>query len=410
MDRSSATLRQAGNLQGLIIQLASSLTIMGSVMIAPMLPKITAEFAAMDPKSVELVPLVVAGPALAIALFAPLAGFLADRLGRKTMLLIGSVLYAIFGVMPAFLADLNHILISRLLFGCAEAIIMTCCTTLIADYWPAAERMRYISRQVVTIGIVGALFFVIGGIAGEGSWRTPFFLYLAPIVLVPAIMLLLWEPDRRREDGNGEGPASAGRGLGLTVTAAYFLIFTGMVTSFVAAVMTPNVLVAIGVTSTSMIGAAAGLSILSTLGGSIAWPFLRDRIGVAGVNAVLVAMMAVGLFILALATSYTQVLVAMVVQGFGAGFLVANASLPLLMKLPPRLRARGVGGFASFLYLGQFASPFIVMALAGPFGGMPQGLASAIITWSSFTLLIAAAWAVVWLAKGRQQTSPAAAS
>jgi MFS family permease len=402
MDRSSVNLRKAGNRQGLIIQLASSLTIMGSVMIAPMLPKITAEFAAIDPKSVDLIPLVVAGPALAIALFAPLAGLLADRLGRKTMLLIGSVLYAVFGVMPAFLGDLNHILISRLLFGCAEAIIMTCCTTLIADYWPAAERMRYISRQVVTIGIVGALFFVIGGVAGEGSWRTPFFLYLAPIVLLPAIMLLLWEPDRRKEEVNGEGPASAQRGLGLTVAAAYFLIFTGMVTSFVAAVMTPNVLVAIGVTSTSLIGAAAGLSILSTLGGSIAWPFVRDRIGVAGVNAFLVVLMALGLFILALAGSYTEVLIAMLVQGFGAGFLVANASLPLLMKLPPRLRARGVGGFASFLYLGQFASPFIIMALAGPLGGMPQGLPAAIITWSSFTLLIAAAWAVVGLSNWRR--------
>lgn len=408
MDRSSVTSRKAGNRQGLIIQLASSLTIMGSVMIAPMLPKITAEFAAIDPKSVELIPLVVAGPALAIALFAPLAGLLADRLGRKSMLLIGSLLYAVFGVMPAFLADLTHILISRLLFGCAEAIIMTCCTTLIADYWQPAERMRYISRQVVTIGIVGALFFVIGGVAGEGSWRTPFFLYLAPIVLLPAIMLLLWEPDRRKEDI--DGPARAQSGLWLTVTAAYLLIFTGMVTSFIAAVMTPNVLVAMGVTSTSLIGAAAGLSILSTLGGSIAWPGLRDRIGVAGVNAFLVATMGVGLFILALAASYPMVLLAMLVQGFGAGFLVANASLPLLVKLPPRLRARGVGGFASFLYLGQFASPFIVMALAGPFGGMPQGLAAAIMTWSSFTLLIAAAWMVVGRAKGGRKIDEVTAS
>jgi hypothetical protein len=82
----------------------------------------------------------------------------------------------------------------------------------------------------------------------------------------------------------------------------------------------------------------------------------------------------------------------------------------LLVKLPPRLRARGVGGFASFLYLGQFASPFIVMALAGPFGGMPQGLAAGIMTWSSFTLLIAAAWMAVGLAKGGRKIDEATAS
>ena len=38
-------LRQATARQGLVIQLASSLTIMGAVMIAPMIPAMIAEFA-----------------------------------------------------------------------------------------------------------------------------------------------------------------------------------------------------------------------------------------------------------------------------------------------------------------------------------------------------------------------------
>lgn len=407
MAHSSSQSRVAGHGQGLVIQFASSLTIMGSVMIAPMLPKITAEFAPTTPGAAELIPVIVGGPALAIALFAPLAGLLADRFGRKAMLILGSILYALFGVLPAFLSDLHLILVSRLAFGCAEAIIMTCCTTLIADYWPPAQRMRYINRQVVTIGIVGALFFVIGGIAGEGSWRTPFLLYLAPLLLLPAIMALLWEPDGRAEETEATHAAAGVSGLGRTVVASYFLIFAGMVTCFVVTVMTPNVLVAIGVTSTSLIGAAAGLSILSTLGGSIAWPALRDRIGVPGVNAVLLALMAGGLVILGLAPSYQVALVAMVMQGFGAGFLVSNASLPLLVALPPRLRARGVGGFTACLYLGQFASPLIVAALSVPFGGMPLGLSSAILVWAGFTAVLAILWAGVGLTQ-RRSAIPAA--
>lgn len=392
MAHSSTRSRVAGNGQGLVIQFASSLTIMGSVMIAPMLPKIAAEFAPTTPGAAELIPIIVGGPALAIALFAPVAGLLADRFGRKAMLIVGSILYALFGTMPVFLADLHLILLSRLAFGCAEAIIMTCCTTLIADYWPPALRMRYINRQVVTIGVVGALFFVIGGIAGEGSWRTPFLLYLAPLLLLPAIVTMLWEPDRRTEEAEGPHASAPVPGLGRTVAAAYFLIFAGMVTCFVVTVMTPDVLVAMGVTSTSLIGAAAGLSILSTLGGSIAWPALRDRIGVPGVNAVLLTLMAGGLIVLALAPSYQIVLIAMVMQGFGAGFLVSNASLPLLLALPTRLRARGVGGFTACLYLGQFASPLIITALAVPFGGIPLGLASAILIWAGFTILLALLW------------------
>ena len=136
-------------------------------------------------------PLIATGPALAIALFAPLARWLADQAGRKRMLMAGTLAYAGFGVLPAFLHDLHLILVSRLLFGCAEAIIMTCCATLIADYWPPAERARYVTRQVVTIGIVGALGKIAVGIAAlvlavlaaaaayrGGSYRYPFTLEL----------------------------------------------------------------------------------------------------------------------------------------------------------------------------------------------------------------------------------------
>ncbi|MDO1583232.1 MFS transporter [Rhizobium oryzicola] len=391
--------RAAGAKQGLIIQLASSLTIMGSVMIAPMLPKITMEFAAKDPGSVDIIPLIVAAPALAIALFAPIAGVLADVLGRKRMLLIGCLLYALFGALPAVIADLKIIVLSRLLFGCAEAIIMTCCTTLIADYWAPADRMRYINRQVITIGVVGALFFIIGGIAGEGSWRTPFFLYLAPLLIIPSVILWLWEPDRRAEETSV--PNRPQQKIASTVAGSYFLIFAGMVTCFVVTVQTPTVLVGLGVTSTSLIGAAAGLAILCTLLGSVAWPFVRERIGVARVNAFLLWFMACGLFVLSLAQSYPVVLVAMVLQGFGAGFLVSNASLPLLMKLPVGLRARGIGGFTSSLYLGQFASPLIVAVIATPFGGIPRGLSTAILIWGCMTAFIGLGWLLVSFSESR---------
>ncbi|CAM3945629.1 MFS transporter [Paracoccus yeei] len=386
-------LRQATARQGLVIQLASSLTIMGAVMIAPMIPAMIAEFAPAHPRAGDLVPLIATGPALAIALFAPLAGWLADQAGRKRMLMAGTLAYAGFGVLPAFLHDLHLILVSRLLFGCAEAIIMTCCATLIADYWPPAERARYVTRQVVTIGIVGALFFVIGGVVGAGSWRAPFYLYLLPLLLLPAMAALLWEPDRRREEAGGaQAPAT---GIALPLVLSYGLVFLGMLTSFVVPVMAPVLLVGIGVTSTGMIGLASGLGLLATLAGSLAWPLARRRLGTLGVNALLLAAMALGLYLLAHAQSYAGVVTAVLIHGFGGGFLVANASLPLMLRLPARLRALGMGGFTAALYLGQFANPIVIIAIAGPLGGMPPGLPAAITLWAGAMALLAAGCAAV---------------
>lgn len=390
---SPSPMRKATSKEGLVIQLASSLTIMGAVMVAPMLPKIATEFAASSPEAAGFIPLVATGPALAIALFAPIAGWLADRYGRKRMLIIGSLLYALFGVLPALLQSLMQILLVRFAFGCAEAIVMTCCTTLIADYWAGEERSRYINRQVVTIGLVGSIFFVIGGMVGETSWRLPFYLYLLPLALLPVISIVLWEPEHRKQESlaNDAAPVT---GVARTVVSAYFLVFIGMVTSLIVAVLTPALLVGIGVTSSSLIGLSAGLGLLATLVGSALWPVARKALGLAGVNAMMLATMAVGLYFLATASTYTAILVSVCIHGVGAGFLVANASLPLLMKLPARLRAKGVGGFTSFLYLGQFASPIIILTIAAALGDTPDKPGRAIMCWAGFILAVAAVWAV----------------
>ncbi len=404
---SQALGRQPGPAQGFIIQIASSLTVMGAVMVAPMLPKIGAEFGATSPQAAEMVPLVATGPALAIALFAPIAGVLADRFGRKAMLILGTILYGLFGFLPAVLNDLNSILLVRLLFGCAEAIIMTCCTTLIADYWGGEERSKYINRQVVTIGVVGSIFFVVGGGAGETSWRHPFYLYLLPLLLLPLLIKVLWEPARRTEQAVEAQDFSSGD-IWRTVLSCYFMIFAGMVAAFIVPVMTPGILVALGVTSTSLIGLCTGLGLLATLAGSIAWPAARNRLGIAGTNALLMALIALGLWMLTRASSYQAALAAVVIHGLGAGFLVPNLMLPLLTKLPARFRAKGVGGFTSCLYLGQFASPLIIIGIAQGFGGMPQGLMSAITVWAGFILALAAIWGGLRLVSGGRQQHPAA--
>ncbi|KWZ32718.1 MFS transporter [Burkholderia anthina] len=384
------TARQAGTRQGAVLLLGSSLTVMGAVMIAPILPKLAAEFVPADPRLAALVPLVATGPALAIALCAPLAGWLADRVGRKMLLLLATLVYGLVGAAPAWLDSLAAILVCRLALGAAEACVMTCCTTLIGDYWHGEQRVRYVNRQVVTIGIVGTVFFVLGGAAGEHAWRYPFYLYLLPILLVPAIATVLWEPLR---DGLPAEPADsdtppAGNRLAPTLAVGYGLICIGMVGSFVVPVQMPQLMVDIGQRSSTMIGAVAGVGLLSTLAGSIAWPWLRDALGRRFVNVVLLALLAAGLFLLARAHTVPAIVVAVVIHGFGGGMLVPNAILPLMRTLSLAMRGRGLGGFTAALYLGQFVSPLVVLGCAQAFGG----LRAAVCAIASGTAVAALSW------------------
>jgi len=202
---------------------------------------------------------------------------------------------------------------------------------------------------------------------------------------------LLWEPARASVATQAdEGPPHSAP---LTLAINYLLIFGGMVLSVVVPLQTPLLLVQLGITSSTLIGASAGLGLLVTLGGPLLWPLLRRRWGLAGCNAVLLACMGIGLWLLVNARSYEAVLLAVTVHGLGVGMLVPNTMAPVMGALSARARGRGMGGYTGFLYLGQFASPLVVASLL-PFTG---DLHLAIRALASAALVAAVAWAAIGL-------------
>ncbi|MER5834862.1 MFS transporter, partial [Streptomyces sp. NPDC002130] len=157
----------------MLLMAGSCLPILGAVLIAPVLPQMQSHFA--DVPGVDaLVPMALTIPALSLALLAPFAGVIVDRLGRKRLLVVSTVLYAILGTAPLWLDFLGAIVASRALVGVAEAAIMTCSTTLIGDYYSGRQRDRYLAMQTMCASISATAFFVLGGAAGSAGWRAPF--------------------------------------------------------------------------------------------------------------------------------------------------------------------------------------------------------------------------------------------
>lgn len=144
-------------------------------------------------------------------------------------------------------------------------------------------------------------------------------------------------------------------------------------------------------------GLAAGLSLISTLGGSLAWPLLRRTLKGAGTNTVLLLLFALGLWLLTRAQSYNEVALAMVLHGLGAGLLVPNVMAPVMEALTARTRGRGLGGLTACLYLGQFVSPLVVAALVVYAGDLRHA-----IQWLACASLAAAVlWGVAGVSRLR---------
>src|SRR3712207_404678 len=114
-----ATGRPAGLPQALVLLVSSCLSVLGAVLLAPVLPRIQDAFAG-TPGVEALTPVVLTAPALVIGLTAMVAGRIVDKVGRKRLLVGALVVYAFVGTAPLWLPSLQLIVASRVLLGLTE--------------------------------------------------------------------------------------------------------------------------------------------------------------------------------------------------------------------------------------------------------------------------------------------------
>jgi len=159
-----------------------------------LLPELRQAFGA----GVAQVSLTVTATTLGVALAAPFAGGLADRYGRKRVLLIalGLLTLATFGAASA--DSLGGLLLWRALQGLVIPGIFTSAVAYIAEEWAPAEAATMASLYVA--GTVLGSFcgrFISGLVTAEYGWRSAFLtMGCINLAFVPLIALLL--PRSRR--------------------------------------------------------------------------------------------------------------------------------------------------------------------------------------------------------------------
>lgn len=372
-----ATGRQAGPAQALVLLLASCLSVLGAVLLAPVLPRMQEAFAA-TPGVATLTPIVLTVPALVIGLTASIAGRVVDRLGRKRLLVGALVVYAFVGTAPLWLSSLPLIVASRVLVGLTEAAIMTCCTTLLADYFHGPQRVRYFGLQTVYTTVAATVFFAVGGLLGSWGWRTPFWLYAVSLPLAFIAARVIWQPPQVR-DREKLPPLPWRRFLApVGVTLAGGLVF------YVLIVELSYVLDGIGVTATATVGSVSAVGSLATAVAAFLFPRVA-KLGPAATIPAAFVLCGLGILGLALASSVPVVVIAAVVTGLGNGLMLPALLTWALGSLTFAQRGRGTGIWTSALFIGQFASPLIVLALAGA----TTGLSPALLVVGAATLLLA---------------------
>ena len=343
------------------------LSSMSIAAVATSLPELSAHFA--DTPDIDLrARLVVSIPTLLLALSGPIVGALADRIGRRPILLFGILLYAVAGALPWLLDDLTAILASRAALGLGMGILFTLPPALLADYYDDIPRRRRAIAIYATATASGGVIFVLaGGLAADIHWRAPFLLYLSALVFLPSLLATVNEPHRTTsEDAQDSAPGAAAPRTPtpwLALVAIYAMVAITGGAFLQMPLNLPFLLVDIGVEQASIAGYAIAWPLLLMAIAGPLYPYLRKRLSNAWIYALVAGGLAAGYGLLTVADDLLLVTIALSCFGIGMSQMFANTSTWLLGLTDPAIRGRVLGALTTAIYAGQFALPFIAQPI-----------------------------------------------
>ncbi|UWQ54805.1 MFS transporter [Leisingera caerulea] len=375
--------------RAIALLMAASLTVMANATISPALAGLEQEFADV-PDAGFLVRLLVTAPSLGVMLTAPLAGWLTDRAGRRSVLLAGVWLFILCGTAGYYLPGLQLMLASRFGLGIAVALIMTAQTALIGDYFSGARRQALTGLQISARNFGGLVFIGLAGLAATLSPRLPFLIYGLAVLCLYSVWRHAPEPGR---SGSGAGQAEApGHPAWLVLViavSALQMLTNGLF--FMMPTQLPFFFAGQGLNSALMTG--AGLGLLSLCGGLTALLYARFKGALphAAVFAAGYSALAIGFAVLAQEGSPVLSLAGAMAVGTGYA-TVSPGFVAIALALAPA-RRRGTAGaiLTASVFCGQFLSPFASTPaiIQGGYGGA-FGAAAALLALMAAAALAAA--------------------
>lgn len=150
---------------------------MGVSSIAPALPSISRSLSV----STDQIGLLITFFTLPGIIFTPILGIIADRYGRKRVLVPSLFLFGIAGTACAFATSFEQLLLFRVFQGVGSASLGALNLTLIGDLYSGNTRATAMGYNGSVLSVGTAMYPAVGGALAVLGWYYPFFLTLIAI-------------------------------------------------------------------------------------------------------------------------------------------------------------------------------------------------------------------------------------
>lgn len=313
-----------------------------------------------------------------------IGGWLADRIGRKRVLIVSVALFGLFSLGTAHAWSLPSLMLARLLTGVGLGAALPNLIALCSEAAGARLRGTAVSLMYcgVPLGAAVAAGIGIGGYAGD--WQLVFYVGgIGPLLVVPLLALCLPESGQFSGDDHAASAATLRRdlfGQGATWLLWLSYFFTLMVV-YILINWLPSLLVGQGFSSRDASWVMLALQMGAAVG-TLALGQVLERLPAWATAAIVYLGILAALAGLGLASD----LRGMWVAGFAAGFF-ATGGQGVLYALAPcfypaRVRATGVGAAVAVGRLGAMSGPLVagqMLALGTGTGGVLLATAPGVV-------------------------------
>lgn len=325
---------------------------------------------------------------------AAIGGRLADRIGRKRVLMMSVALFGIFSIATTQVWDLQSLLVARFLTGLGLGAAMPNLIALCAEAAAPGQRSTAVGAMYCGMPFGAALAAVIGIVSpGAEGWRHIFYVGgIGPLLTLPLLALFLKESTHfvaasqgaTRESKGGIVRALFSDGRAVTTIALWISYLGTLIVLYFLMNWLPSMVLSRGLTPVQ----ASIVQMMFNIGGgvgAIVIAGLMDRMGKRPVVVGMYAGIAIALLALAGATGS----VSMAWGGLLAGlFLVGTQSVLYALAgatYPTRVRGTGVGAAVAVGRVGSMVGPLIAGQL------LALGQSASMLVISSIPLIVIAA-------------------
>jgi len=334
------------------------MAVLGVSSITPAFPRIVEE---LQISTTDVGMLIVAFTLPSVAL-TPFLGILADRFGRKRILVPCLFVFGLTGGACALSQDFNVLITLRVLQGSGAAGLGALSVTLISDLFPGERRVEAMGLNASVLHIGTTSYPLIGGALATLAWNYPFLLALIGVLIGFLVLRFLHNPEPRSNASLREY---------LTGTWSY-LKNIKIISAFMAGVISFTLLYGASLTYFALyLGSSFHASPL-IIGGitssmSLTTALVASQLGrLAKITSVVnliklgFAMCAIALALVPFMPRLEMLLIPTITYGAGFAIILPCLNIYVSGLAPPEYRGVFMSVNATMFRLGQTLGPLII--------------------------------------------------